>query len=407
MAARPLIYLDNNATTRVDEAVVQSMVPFFGEHYGNAASRHAAGSMARAAVDIARGQVAALVGAEQEEVYFTSGATESINLALKGMAEALAPRGRHIITAATEHRAVLDTCDHLAAAGFRLTLLSVDRAGMVDPGSLRRALREDTILVSIMAANNEIGTLAPLRELAAICRDAGTIFHSDATQAAGRIPIDLGEIPVDLLSLSAHKMHGPKGIGALVVRRRRGMPKPVAQVHGGGHEQGLRSGTANVPAIVGFGKAAALARVRMDDDALLTRRLRDHLVDGLRARVPGVSLNGHERERLPHTASLTFAGVRADRLLSVLPDIAASTGSACSSARPEPSHVLRSIGLTQEEILSTVRFGVSRFTRIEELDTAVTRIADAVAGLREESRAGIEKRATNESAELLEGKHHA
>lgn len=404
MAGRPIIYLDNNATTRVDDAVVQAMLPYFSVEYANASSRHTAGSSARAAVDVARDQVARLVGVSPEEVYFTSGATESINLALKGIAEALGARGRHIITAETEHRAVLETCDHLAGAGFEITRVPVDHHGRVDPQSVRSAMRNDTILVTIMAANNEIGTLAPLREIGQICRERETIFHSDATQAVGRIPTNIGELSLDLVSFSAHKMHGPKGAGALVVRSRRGVPKPASQMHGGGHEGGLRSGTLNVPAIVGFGKAAALALERMEEDATHTRRLRDRLVTGICGRIAHVSLNGSETDRLPHTASLTFGDLRADRLLSELRDICASTGSACSSARPEPSHVLRSIGLAREEILSTVRFGLSRFTTIEEIDTAVERIVEVVGHLRERSQALAAERAVRSG--LLEGNNH-
>jgi len=407
MARRPIIYLDNNATTRVDDAVVQAMLPYFAEEYANASSRHGAGSLARAAVEVARGQISRLIGAESKEILFTSGATESINLALKGMAEALGARGRHIVTAETEHNAVLDTCEVLAGAGYDLTRLGVDRQGRVDVETLRGALTPETILVSIMAANNEIGTLAPLKEIGRLCRQHGVVFHSDATQAVGRIPIDLRQLPIDLLSFSAHKMHGPKGVGALVVRSRHGVPRPMPQLHGGGHEEGLRSGTLNVPAIVGFGKAAALAAERLEADAELTRSLRDRLVTGLCTHLDGVVLNGREAERLPHTASLTFGGVRADRLLSELKEIAASTGSACSSARPEPSHVLRSIGLAKEEILSTVRFGVSRFTTVEEIDTAVDRIVRVVGQLREGSPGPGGRTTTRDAAELYEGNHHA
>ena len=404
MERRPIIYLDNNATTRVDDAVLEAMRPYFVEEYANASSRHGAGALARAAVEVARGQLARLIGAQSNEIVFTSGATESINLALKGMAEALGARGRHIVTVETEHRAVLDTCEALAGAGFEITRLGVDRQGRVDVETLRAALRQTTILVSIMAANNEIGTLAPLREIGRLCRQHGVVFHSDATQAAGRMPIDLRELPIDLLSLSAHKMHGPKGVGALVVRSRPGVPRPVPQLHGGGHEEGLRSGTLNVPAIVGFGKAAALGAERLEADRELTRRLRDRLITGVCTRLEGVVLNAREADRLPHTASLTFGGVRADRLLSELKEIAASTGSACSSARPEPSHVLRSIGLAKEEILSTARFGVSRFTTFEEIDTAVDRIVEVVGRLRDRSQGRFTSR---DAAQLYEGNHRA
>jgi cysteine desulfurase len=407
MAGRAIIYLDNNATTRLDDAVLEAMLPYFAEDYANASSMHAAGSRARAAVDVARGQIARLIGAAPEEIVFTSGATESVNLALKGMAEALASRGRHIVTVATEHKAVLDSCEVLARAGFEITHLGVDAQGRVRPEDLVRALKRETILVSVMAANNEIGTLAPLREIGQLCREHGVAFHSDATQAVGRIAIDLTSLPIDLLSFSAHKMHGPKGVGALVVRARRGVPRPVAQMHGGGHQEGLRSGTLNVPAIVGFGRAASLAAERLEADASLTRSLRDHLVAGLCERLEGVHPNGQGAEGLPHTASLTFSGVRADRILSELKEIAASTGSACSSARPEPSHVLRAIGLPREEVLSTVRFGVSRYTTPAEIDAAIERIVGAVHTLRDRSSGPALETSPHSFAELHEGNHHA
>ena len=381
-------------------------MPYFSGVYANAASRHAAGAHARAAVEVARARIAALVGALPEQIVFTSGATESINLALKGMAEALVHRGRHIVTAETEHPAVLESCAVLERAGFGVTRLKVDGQGRLNPEDLKGAITDETTLVSIMAANNEIGTLAPLRAIGEICTDRGVAFHSDATQAVGRMRMDLAELPVDLLSFSAHKMHGPKGVGALVVRPRRGLPSPVAQIDGGGHERGLRSGTLNVPAIVGFGAASLLASARLEADATLTRALRDRLLQGLTERLEGVQLNAQEAERLPHMASLTFRGIRADRLLRELPEIAASTGSACSTAHPGPSHVLRAIGLSRDGIHATVRFGVSRFTTEAEIDTAVERIVDAVCRLRSLPGSPAGPAARDADVELEEGNLH-
>jgi cysteine desulfurase len=371
-----MVYLDNHATTMVDPRVVRGMLPYFSERYGNAASRqHEFGWVAEAAVERGRKQVAALLQAEPEEIFFTSGATESINLAIRGVGEALAARGRHIVTAATEHRAVLDTLQQLEKYGFSITRLGVDSSGMVDPEEVRRSLRRTTVLVSIMAANNEIGTLAPLREIGAICREHQVLFHSDAAQAAGTIPLDLKHLPVDLLSLTAHKMHGPKGIGALYVART-AMGKLAPQITGGGHEHGLRSGTLNVPGIVGFGLAAQIAQSEPDHDRI--GALRDRLIEGLRTKLTGITVNGHPERRLPGNASVTFSHARADRVMLEMKDIAVSTGSACSSASAEPSHVLRALGLSGDASSSTIRFGLSRFTTEEEIDYAIERVSGAV-----------------------------
>ncbi len=372
------VYLDNHATTKVDPRVLEAMLPFFSEHYGNAASRqHEFGWYAEAAVEVARSQIADLIGAGDLEIIFTSGATESINLALKGIAEAYASKGNHIITVATEHKAVLDTCRRLEATGCRVTYLPVDRYGCIDPGELAERITDKTILVSVMAANNEIGTLAPMERIGNICASRGVLFHTDATQAAGKIPVDVARWNVDLLSLSGHKMYGPKGIGALVVRAATPRIRLAPQMDGGGHEHGFRSGTLNVPAIVGFGAAAKIAKEELLADADRTRALRDRLVEGLKSQLDDVKVNGHPESRLPNNANITIPGVRADRLMMDMKDVAVSSGSACSSSLPEPSHVLRAIGLSKDDILSSLRLGVGRFTTGEEIEYAARRIAES------------------------------
>lgn len=378
------VYLDNNATTRVDDRVLQAMLPYFSEKYGNAASRqHEYGWSAEGAVEASRARIASLIGASPSEIVFTSGATESINLAVKGIAESLQERGDHVITAVTEHKAVIDTIDNLERHGFRVTRLAVDRDGLVDPGAVAKAITGKTILVSVMTANNEIGTIAPVEEIGRICRARGVRFHTDATQAVGKIPLSVQSMNVDLMSFSAHKMYGPKGIGALYIRASRPAMWLVPQMDGGGHERGLRSGTLNVPGIVGFGSAAEIAMRELAQDAGHTAQLRDRLVSTLREQVPDVSLNGHASLRLPNNASLTFAGVDADRLMMDMKDLAVSTGSACSSATPSPSHVLQAIGLPPEAVRGTLRFGVGRFTTDEEVSYAVGRITETVAKARE------------------------
>ena len=377
------VYLDNNATTRVDDRVVQAMLPYFSEKYGNAASRqHEFGWSAEGAVESARAKVASLIGASPNEIVFTSGATESINLALKGIAEGLQEKGDHIVSAATEHKAVLDTLDNLERHGFRVTRLPVDPQGSVLLEDVAKAMTERTILVTIMAANNEIGTLAPIAEIGRICRSRGIRFHTDATQAVGKIPLDVQSMNVDLMSFSAHKMYGPKGIGALYLRTSRPALRLVPQIDGGGHERGLRSGTLNVPAIVGFGIAAEIAMRELAHDALHTAGLRDRLVRELLDALPGVTLNGPPTERLPNNASLTFVGADADRLMMDMKDLAVSTGSACSSATPSPSHVLKAIGLAPGNIRSTLRIGLGRFTTEEEISYAIGRIRESVIKVR-------------------------
>ncbi len=395
MTRRMPVYLDNHATTRLDPRVLDAMMPFLQEQYGNPASRaHEYGWTAEAAVDIARAQVGRLIGAGAEEIVFTSGATESINLAIKGTAEGLFQRSRRpgyqVITAASEHRAVLDACHRLEDFGFRVVVLPVDEFGRVSPEAIARAITDDTVLVSIMWANNEIGTIAPLGEIAALCKARGILFHTDATQAAGRIPVDLRHVPADLVSFSAHKMYGPKGVGALYVRPRTPRIPLASQIDGGGHERGMRSGTLNVPGIVGFGKAAELAAKEMAEENVRIADLRDRLVAGIQHHLGETFVNGHPVERLPHNASVTFPGRRADALMMAMKDIAVSSGSACSSAQPGDSHVLRAIGLSASESKETLRFGLGRFTTREEIDYAVRRVVESVHGLKARAISGQE-----------------
>ena len=377
------IYLDNNATTRTDPRVVDAMLPFFAEIYGNAASRgHRFGWAAEEAVAKARSQVAGLIGADPREIVFTSGATESNNLALKGVMEQYAAKGNHIVTVATEHKAVLDTAKHLENTGHRVTYLAVDTQGRIDLAALEAALTEQTALVSAMLGSNEIGTLQPIAAIGALCRERGILFHSDATQGVGKMPINLAELPIDLMSFTAHKMHGPKGIGALYVRRRSPRVRLASQMDGGGHEQGMRSGTLNVTGIVGFGKAAEICQNELASEQAHLIRLRDRLIEGILGRIEGTTLNGHPTERLPHTVNIAFDGVESDALLTALPEVALSTGSACSSESIEPSYVLQAIGMSRAEAYSSLRFGVSRFTTDEEIDYVLDNLPEAVSKLR-------------------------
>jgi cysteine desulfurase len=374
------LYFDYHATTPVDRRVLEAMLPYVTQHFGNAASRsHSYGWTAEKAVERARGRIAALVGATPREIVFTSGATESNNLALKGALEACRFRGDHVVTVATEHRAVLDPIRHLQEMGLKATVLAPRRDGLIDPEELRRAIRPETVLVSVMYANNEIGVIQPVREIGRICREMGVLFHTDAAQALGKVAIDVADCPIDLMSLTAHKIYGPKGAGALYVRAR----TPLAQqIDGGGHEGGLRSGTLNVPGIVGFGEAAAICASEMETETTRIGRLRGCLYARLRELLDGIGVNGSLEHRLAGNLNLCFAGVDADALLTTLPDIALSTGSACSSASPEPSHVLRALGLTAQEARSSVRFGLGRFTTAEEVDYVARRVAEAVGKLR-------------------------
>ncbi len=378
------IYLDHHATTPCDPRVVAAMLPYFGEEFGNAASRtHAYGWRAGEAVERARAEVAALVGADPREVIFTSGATEANNLALLGGARALRrarPGVTHLISCRAEHRAVLDPLAVLEREGFRVTLLPVDGGGRLDPQKLRDALREPTLFVSVMHANNEIGVIQPIAELAGVAAEAGAAFHCDAAQSAGAVPLDLRELRVDFLSLSAHKLYGPKGVGALVTRR--GAPKLEPIVHGGGHERGLRSGTLPVPLCVGFGCAAELARQSRDTDGVRIAALRDRLWSLLGPALPQLVLNGAVTPRLPGNLNVSFLGAEGEALLAALPELALSTGSACTSAKREPSHVLRAIGASQSRALSALRFGVGRGTTEDEIERAAELVIAATRKLR-------------------------
>ncbi len=376
------VYLDYHATTPLDPRVLEAMLPFFGRRFGNAASRsHRYGWEAEKAVEQARRQVAELAGATAREIVFTSGATESDNLALKGAMEAYRSRGNHIVTMATEHKAVLDTVRRLERMGARATVLPPEPDGLLDLGRLRGAIQPDTVLVSVMYANNEIGVIQPVCEIGAICREKGVLFHSDAAQALGKVAVDAAACQADLMSFSAHKMCGPKGVGALYVRRH--PPVRLApQIDGGGHEWGMRSGTLNVPAIVGFGEACALCAAEMAAEAARVGGLRDRLKARLEAELPGVYVNGSMTRRLPGNLNMSFRGVDGEALLLSLPDVALSTGSACTSATVEPSFVLAALGVGRDLAHSTLRFGLGRFTTEEEVEYAARRVIESVRKLR-------------------------
>ncbi len=377
------VYLDNHATTRTDPRVLDAMLPYFTEHYGNAASiAHRFGWEAEEAVERAREQVARAVGAESREIVFTSGATESNNLAIKGLAQSSRRKGDHIVTAASEHKAVLDPVKALARQGWAVTVVDCDEHGRVSAGSVADAMTEKTVLVSVMAANNEVGTLNPIGEIGRLCHERGIIFHTDAAQAIGRVPLDVRREAIDLASISAHKFYGPKGIGALYVRRRDPLVRLQPQLDGGGHERGMRSGTLAVPLIVGLGVAIELATADLEDEARRLRGLRDRLHEAIAERVPGIRLNGHPTERLAGNLNLSFADVDGEALMMAMRDIAVSSGSACSAADPEPSHVLRAMGLDEDLARSSLRFGLGRFTTEDEVDFAAEAVASAVARLR-------------------------
>jgi cysteine desulfurase len=377
------IYMDNNATTRTDPRVVEAMLPYFTEQYGNAASRHHVfGRVAEEAVEQARAQVADLIGANAKEIIFTSGATESDNLALKGVAAMYRSRGNHLITATTEHHAVLDPCKRLERDGFRVTVLPVDRYGQVTVEQVAEALTGQTILVSIMAANNEIGTLQPIHDIGRLCMERGVLFHTDAVQAAGKMPIDVEEDGIDLLSLSAHKMYGPKGVGALYVRRRNPHVRLDPLFDGGGHERGMRSGTLPVPLIAGFGEACNLAALAMPAEAERLTRLRERLQQGIMGQLSDTFLNGHPSHRLPGNLNISFAYVQGEALLIALKNVAVSSGSACTSANPEPSYVLRALGVSDDLAHSSIRFGLGRFNTEEDVDYVIEAVVQTVTHLR-------------------------
>jgi cysteine desulfurase len=379
-----LVYLDNHATTPVDPRVLEAMLPYFGEKFGNAASKsHAFGWAAEEGVEAARGEIAALLGAQAKEIIFTSGATESNNLAIKGVLEFHRERGDHIITAATEHKAVLDSCKALQKAGLAtVTVLPVDSTGRVDPAAVQAAITPRTVLISLMHANNEIGTLHPIAAVGRIAKQAGVLFHCDAAQSLGKLPVDVEALGVDLLAATAHKLYGPKGIGILYVRARNPRVRLAPQLHGGGHERGLRSGTINVPAAVGFGRACAIAQHELAGESARLLQLRERLHRALRAGLADVTLNGPVEDRLAGNLNLSIAGIEGDSLMANLSDVAVSSGSACTSATLEPSHVLRAIGLDDEAAHASIRFGLGRFTSEADVDHAAARVIEEVRRLR-------------------------
>ena len=380
------IYLDNNATTPMDPRVLEAMTPFFLEHFGNAASRnHPFGWEAEEAVDYAREQVAKLIGADLKEIIFTSGATEADNLGIKGVFEMYASKGNHIITATTEHKAVLDTCKHIEKIGGEVTYLQVKRDGLIDLKELEAAIKPTTILITIMYANNEIGTVMPIKEISAIARKHGVLLFTDGTQAVGKIPVDVNKDGIDLMAFTAHKMYGPKGVGALYVRRKNPRVKVTAQIDGGGHERGMRSGTLNVPGIVGFGKACELCMLDMEADTKRISILRDKLETEL-MKLEEAYINGSTEHRLPHVTNISFKHVEGEGLLMGFnKNIALSSGSACTSASLEPSYVLKALGLGDDLAHSSLRFGLGRFTTEEQIDYTIKAITETVLKLREMS----------------------
>jgi len=380
------IYLDNSATTPVDPRVLEAMLPYFTERFGNAASRnHRFGWEAKEAVEAAREQVARLIGAEPADIVFTSGATESNNIAIKGVAQMYREKGNHLITQVTEHKAILDPCRYLEQQGFRLTFLPVDRKGRIDLQQLKDAITSDTILVSVMTANNEIGTIQPIGEIGAICREKQVLFHTDATQAFGKIPLDVNAMGIDLLSCSAHKINGPKGVGALYVRRKAPRVRAEPVLHGGGHERGMRSGTLNVPGIVGLGKASEICRLEMAEESKRVASLRDRLWDGLQTRLEDITRNGDPEHAVPGVLNVSFAYVEGESLMMAMEDVAVSSGSACTSASLEPSYVLKALGVRDDLAHGSIRFSVGRFNTQDEIDYVIGRVAEAVNRLREMS----------------------
>jgi cysteine desulfurase len=402
------IYMDNHATTQVDPRVIETMLPFFTERFGNASSRnHVFGWDSEAAVDRAREQVASLIhAASPREIVFTSGATESDNTAIKGIAEAYAQQGNHIVTCAIEHKAVLDSCKSLERKGYRVTYLPVRANGLIDLDKLRNALTDKTILISIMTANNEIGTIEPVREIGQIAKEKRILFHTDATQAVGKIPLNVEEMGIDLLSLTAHKIYGPKGVGALYVRSSKPRVKLIPLIEGGGQERGLRSGTLNVPGIVGLGKACEIAQKDMMADGERLTGLSQRLKARIVGQLDEVNLNGDPLKRLPGNLHLSFAYIEGESLLMGLKDIAVSTGSACTSASLEPSHVLRAIGLEENLAYSSIRFGLGRFNTEEEVDYTARRVVEEVRRLRELSpilrarKAKLQSQAANQKSQV-------
>ncbi len=379
------IYMDYQATTPVDPRVLDAMLPYFREEFGNAASKsHVFGWHAEEAVEAARAEVASLVGASAKEIIWTSGATESDNLAVKGAARFYESKGKHLVTTRIEHKAVLDSCHALEREGWEVTFLEVGKDGLLDPEAIRKAIRKDTVLVSVMHANNEVGIVQPIEEIGRITREAGVLFHTDAVQSVGKIPFDVEKANADLVSLSAHKMYGPKGIGALYVRRKPRV-RLVPIIDGGGHERGFRSGTLNVPGIVGFGKAAALAAAELGDEAARVARLREKLRTGILSGLDLVTVNGSLDRRLPGNLNMSFAYVEGEALMMAIKDVAVSSGSACTSASLEPSYVLKAMGITDDLAHSSIRFGLGRFSTEEEVDYVVRLVVEKVKKLRDMS----------------------
>jgi len=378
------IYFDNHATTPTDPRVVEAMLPYFTVKFGNAASRnHSFGWEAEKAVDNARKQIADLIGATSKEIIFTSGATESDNLAIKGVAEMYAEKGNHIITAATEHKAVLDTCKKLEKHGYRVTYLPVKADGLVDLDMLRESITDKTILITLMYANNEIGVIHPVREIGKIAHEKGVLFHTDGVQAVGKVPVDVIKDNIDLMSMSAHKIYGPKGVGALYVRRKSPRVQITAQMDGGGHERGMRSGTLNVPGIVGMGEACAICQREMPEESRRLSHLRDKLRSKFETELDEVFINGSMEHRLPHNLNISFAYVEGESLLMGINDVAVSSGSACTSATLEPSYVLKALGVGDDLAHTSIRFGLGRFNTEEEVDYVGARVIDVVRKLRE------------------------
>jgi cysteine desulfurase len=378
------IYLDYHATTPVDPEVLKTMIPYFTEVFGNAASRnHEFGWTAEAAVENARAQIAKLIGASEKEIIFTSGATESNNLSLLGVAEMYKEKGNHIITTPVEHKAILDTCQYLESKGYEVTYLPVDQYGRVSAEQVREAITPKTILVSVMFANNEIGSINPIAEIGKVCKEKGVIFHTDAVQAIGKTAVDVVAQGIDLLSLTAHKIYGPKGVAALYVRRKGPRVRLAPQIHGGGHERGMRSGTLNVPGIVGFGKAAELCMKNMATEIPRIKALRDKMWTDLQAALDEVYLNGHPTERLPNNLNVSFAFVEGESMMMGMKELAVSSGSACTSASLEPSYVLKAIGVGEDLAHTSIRFGLGRFTTPEEVEYATQKVIATVRKLRD------------------------
>ncbi|HRE58190.1 MAG TPA: cysteine desulfurase family protein [Candidatus Kapabacteria bacterium] len=388
MSEQRYIYLDNNATTQVDPRVLEAMMPYFTKEFANANSTHIFGVQAHEAVKRARTQVADLIGAEPYEIIFTSGATEAINVAIKGIAEQYHTKGKHIVTVATEHSAVLDTCNYLKTKGFEITIVPVNHEGLIDIQTIRHVVRDDTILVSVMLANNETGVIQPIKDIAALAHDVDALFMTDATQAVGKIPIDVDELGIDMLCLSGHKLYAPKGVGGLYIRQRTNRIKIPALLHGGGHERGMRSGTLNVPGIIGLGEAAAMAKNDMEMNANHIRNLRDYLEHQLLT-IDNTSINGNRESRLYTTSNIMFRGVDSDAMIMGLsnpehdiPLIAVSNGSACTSASIEPSHVLTAMGLDEVAAFSSIRFSLGKFNTKKEMDTVIDAVKNVVNTLR-------------------------